>query len=329
MTGTGSVAKAEEPKRSLKEVWREFVNNYLIITGIVVLMVYTAIMQPTFFSYSNISSILKQLVPLGLVSLGMTLIVIGGYIDLSVAGMFSFLSMLSALLYNKTGAVSFLLIILIGALCGGINALILIGCGARDDSDALFITFGMSTVFTAMALMMNDGSAIILKQSNFTKFLGQGSLARVPFMVYIFAIFVILLQFMMKKTQIGRGIHLSGSNPTAASLCGISASKVIAIVYVVTGALVGIGAYLITCRVGNATPVVGKNYETNAIMSVAIGGTSLQGGHGSVVNTLIGVALVTIMINSLNILGIDQNMQFVWRGAILVIAIWLDARREI
>ena len=316
-------------KTDWKSFRNKFVSEYLIITAIIALCIFTAVNQPAFFSYSNIVGLCKQLVPLGIISLGMTVIIIGGYIDLSVAGMLSFLGMLAAYLYNVTGPVSLILILLCGAACGAANAVILIGCGAKDDSDALFITFGMSTVFTALALLMNNGTAVILEQTDFTRFIGNGNVAGVPFMLFIFIACLIILQFFMKKTPTGRGIHLSGGNPVASSLCGIKSSKVIAIAYILTGVLVGLAAFIMTCRVGSATPIAGKNYETNAIMSVAIGGTSLQGGHGSVIRTLVGVALVTVMINALNILGVSTNMQYVWRGVILVVAIWLDARREV
>ena len=291
-------------------VWKKIINNYLIFIGIMVLVIYTCIVQPTFLSWDNLLSLMRSFVPLAFVSLGMTLIIIGGYIDLSVSGIFSLLSIVGCMLYNRFGVWSMAMIIVLGGLCGLLTAWVLVRCGARDDSDALFITFGMQTVFSALAL-------------------GQRSIVNIPVLLLLFIAVAAVLHFIMKKTPMGRSIYLAGGNPVAAELCGIKVSKIIYITYTLTGILTALGAYILLCRVGNAIPTVGKNYETNAIMAVTIGGTSLAGGKGGVLNTILGVALVTIMSNSLNLLGIDANMQSVWKGVILIAAIWIDSRRTV
>lgn len=118
--------------------FKQFLNDYLILIGIVILTVYTCIVQPSFLAPGNLLSLVRQFVPLGMVSLGMTLVVIGGYIDLSVAGIFSFMGIVSAMLLNKMGPSSLIIVLIVGAACGLLNAVILVKCGARDDSDALF-----------------------------------------------------------------------------------------------------------------------------------------------------------------------------------------------
>ncbi len=327
-----SGAKSAQPAKSKvqkQQAVKQFLNEYLILIGILVLTVYTCIVQPSFLAADNLLSLVRQFVPLGMVALGMTLVIIGGYIDLSVAGTFSFMGILSAMLLNRMGPAAVVVILVAGALCGLLNAIVLVGCGARDDSDALFITFGMQTVFGALALIANSGNYVALDQNAFTQFIGSGNLVGIPFMLVIFIIATAILQFIMKKMPVGRSIHLAGGNPVAAELCGISVSKIIIIIYTLTGMLTALGALIITCRIGSALPIAGRNYEANAILSVTIGGTSLSGGKGSVLNTVLGVALFTIMANALNMLGVDPNMQNVWKGVILVAAIWLDSRRTV
>jgi ribose transport system permease protein len=308
---------------------KKFINNYLLLTGIIVLTVYTCIVQPAFLNPDNLLSLIRSFIPLGFVSLGMTLIIISGYIDLSVAGLFSLMSIVGCILFERFGVWALLLTLLLGLLCGAVSAGILILCGARNSSDALFITFGMQTAFAALALLANDGLAVTLNQTAFTRFLGSGSILGIPFMLILFIIVTVLLHFFMKKTPMGRSVHLVGGNPTASNLCGIRINKIIMLSFCVTGVLTALGAFLLLCRVGTAIPTVGRNYETNAIMAVTIGGTSLSGGRGSVLNTVVGVLLVTVMTNALNILGIDQNMQSVWKGVILILAIWIDSRRTV
>lgn len=306
----------------------KFLSKYIIVIGILIMTIYTCIVQPRFCSTDNLVSLINQFVPLGLVSLGMTLVIISGYIDLSVAGIFSLMGIISTMLVNIMGSFGIVIALAIGGLCGLIDAIILIFCGARDDSEALFITFGIQTAFAALALIINKGNLVTLNGTSFTDFLGGSSIAGIPVSMYVFAIITIILYVFMKKTPMGRKIYLVGGNPVASALSGVNNNKIIIFVYVAIGVLATIGSFTQACRVGSALPISGKNFETNAIMAVAIGGTSLSGGKGSVLNTVLGVALVTIMANALNMLGIDANMQNVWKGVILVAAIWLDSRRN-
>lgn len=310
------------------EKLKMFFTEYLILVGIVILAIVTAILEPAFLSKSNILSFIRQFVPLAFVGLGMTLIIIGGYIDLSVAGIFSLMGMVSALLINRMGIAAIIPILLIGAGCGLINALILIFCGARDDSDALFITYGMQLAFTAVALLINQGTYVdINNKGGFVGVIGNSNLFGIPVMLIIFVIITAIVHFFMTKTSLGRSIHIAGGNPTAARLCGISINKIILLIFTITGIMTAIGAFVMACRTGSALPTSGKDFETYAILSVTIGGTSLAGGKGSVIRTVIGVAAYTLMTNSLNVLGLDSNMQYILKGIIMVIAIWIDSRR--
>ncbi|MDO5548771.1 MAG: ABC transporter permease [Eubacteriales bacterium] len=311
-----------------KGLFKKFFTEYLIIVGILVLGIFTAVSEPVFLSYDNFVSFVRQFCPLAFVALGMTLIIIGGYIDLSVAGMFSFMGLVSCMLMNHLGGMAIIPIIIIGAICGLVNALVLIVCGARDDSDALFITFGMQMVFAALALLINGGNCVFLEdKSGFNGAIGNGSLLGIPTMLFLFLAMAFVLHFFMTKTPLGRSIHIAGANPVAARLCGVSINKIILLAFVITGALTAIGSWMMACRTGSALPVCGKNYETYAILSVTVGGTSLAGGKGSVLRTIVGVAVYTLMANSMNILGVSSNMQFVFKGIIMITAIWIDSRR--
>ena len=158
-----SGAKSAQPVKSTvqqQQAAKQFLNEYLILIGILVLTVYTCIVQPSFLAADNLLSLVRQFVPLGMVALGMTLVIIGGYIDLSVAGTFSLMGIISAMLLNRMGIAALIIVLIAGAACGLLNAVILVVCGARDDSDALFITFGMQTVFGALALIANGATML-------------------------------------------------------------------------------------------------------------------------------------------------------------------------
>jgi len=308
---------------------RNLVNNYLIIIGILILVIYTAIVRSEFRSGENVINMIRQLCPLGMVALGMTIVIIGGYIDLSVAGMFSMIGIVTTSMLNVTSVpVAVIVGLLTGVAGGALNGAILNCCGARDDADALFITYGMSTVYGALALLISNGTTINVPTNSSFLVLGKGSIGAIPIAILIFFAGVVILQFIMKKTILGRKVHLSGGNPVAARLNGVSISKSVMFMYIMTGLMTAIGAIILISRVTSASPVLGKNYETNAIMSVVIGGTTLKGGHGSIVNTVFGVMLITIMANALNMLGVSANAQSAAKGLILVAAIWLDSRKQ-
>lgn len=131
------------------------------------------------------------------------------------------------------------------------------------------------------------------------------------------------------KTLAGRSISLMGGNKDAAYLCGFNVKRTMRLVYTINGLFSGMAAIALVSRVTTATATCGTGYETDAILCVVVGGTTLKGGKGSVLRTMLGVVLITLLGNCMNMLGLSTYMQTVMRGAVLVIAIWLDNRREL
>jgi ribose transport system permease protein len=125
----------------------------------------------------------------------------------------------------------------------------------------------------------------------------------------------------------GRAISLTGGNKTAARLAGVNVSRAIVVIYTICGFMAGVGAIVLFSRITTAAPVIGAGYETNAILAVVVGGTTLRGGNGSVLRTVLGVLLVILMSNCLDLLNVSTYLQVTVKGAILVFAIWLDNRR--
>ncbi len=311
------------------EIWARL-NPYVIIIMLIILAIYAAIMEPAFLTGRNMQNIMRQFGALSLTAIGMTFVIIAGLIDLSIVGMFSFVSVFTISLIPVFGEVPALLLgIGMGMLCGLVDGIILTFIGARSDADAVFVTFGMSTFFYAMALIWSKGTTIRLPDhSAIISFIGKGEIFFLPVSFFIFLIVMFLAHILLMKTRTGREIRLVGGNRDAARLCGISSGKVTVLVFMILGFTVAIGSIIAFSRTTTAAPVVGKGYEMNSILSVVIGGTRLKGGLGSVIRTTIGVLLVTIMANALNLMGVPVNMQGVAKGAILVIAIWLDYRRK-
>jgi ribose transport system permease protein len=313
---------------------RVLFRDYLVLVMIAVLVAVTAIVEPKFMSPLNLVNIMRQFGPLMMVSLGMTFVIIGGFIDLSVAGIINLVAVVTISLIQPIGQVPALLAgLAIGAACGLLNSAVILSSGALTQAEALFLTFGMSTVFSATALLYSHGSTMhfwdIKTSKSLFETIGAGTLGPVSVSFVIFLAVLFLLWVFQTMTTEGRAIGLTGGNKTAARLSGIRISRAIVVIYTVCGLMTGLGAIVLFSRITTAAPVIGAGYETNAILAVVVGGTTLKGGKGSVLRTVMGVLLVILMSNCLNLLGVSTYLQVAVKGAILVLAIWLDNRKQV
>ncbi|PKM40147.1 MAG: hypothetical protein CVV04_07715 [Firmicutes bacterium HGW-Firmicutes-9] len=312
---------------------KQFMLNYLVLVAIVLLVIITIMVEPKFLSGENLTNIMRQFGPLSFVSLGMTFVIIGGFIDLSVAGIISLVAVVTVSLIDPLGQVYALIIgIALGAFLGFLNSMVLISAGALTQAEALFITFGMSAVYSALALIYTDGSTQHMSwlegnQSIFNS-IGSGMVGILSVSFLIFLVSLGALWIFHNKTYSGRAISYTGGNKVAAELSGIPIKRSVILIYTICGLMSAIGAVVLFSRITTAAPIIGKGYETNAILSVVVGGTTLKGGKGSVLRTVLGVLLITLMSNCMNLLGVSSYMQVVLKGAILVVAIWLDNRKE-
>jgi ribose transport system permease protein len=301
---------------------------------IAVLVAITAIVEPKFMSGANLVNIMRQFGPLIMVSMGMTFVILGNFIDLSVAGTINLVAVVTISLIQPFGQVPALFTgLAIGAVCGAINSLLILSSGALTQAEALFITFGMSTVYSAIALLYSHGSTMhfwdIKTSKSLFETIGSGTVGHVSVSFVIFLVFLAALWVFQTKTSEGRAICLTGGNKTAARLTGVRISRAIVVIYTVCGFMAGVGAIVLFSRITTAAPVIGAGYETNAILSVVVGGTTLKGGKGSVLRTVMGVLLVILMSNCLDLLGVSTYLQVVVKGAILTFAIWLDNRKHV
>jgi ribose transport system permease protein len=313
---------------------KQFLLNYLVLVAIVLLVIITIIVEPKFLSGENLTNIMRQFGPLSFVSLGMTFVIIGGFIDLSVAGIISLVAVVTVSLIDPLGQIPALIIgIGLGAFLGFLNSMVLISAGALTQAEALFITYGMSAVYSAVALIYTDGATqhmswLTSNQSVFTA-IGSGTVGIVSVSFLVFLVSLGALWVFHNKTYNGRAISYTGGNKVAAELSGIPIKRSVILIYTICGLMSAIGAVVLFSRITTAAPIIGKNYETNAILSVVVGGTTLKGGKGSVLRTVLGVLLITLMSNCMNLLGVSSYLQVVLKGAILVLAIWLDNRKEL
>lgn len=312
---------------------RRFMMQNLVLIGILILCVVTAIVEPAFVSKENFTNILRQFGSLSFVALGMTYVIIGGFIDLSVVGIVSLVGVVTISLIDPIGQVGALLCgLLLGALLGFLNGNLLVRFGAMTQAEVLFITYGLSSIYGAAALIYTGSETAHLSRlsrsySIFTA-IGNGKVGPLAVTTVIFAVCLVLLDLFHKKTIWGRQISLMGGNKQAARLCGYNMKHTMILAYTLCGFMAGIGSIALLSRVTTAAPTSGAGYETNAIMSVVVGGTALSGGSGSGLRTVLGVLLIILLSNCMNMLGLSSYMQTIMKGVVLVVAIWLDNRKD-
>ena len=307
--------------------------EYLVLAAIVVLVATTAVIEPRFWSGENFTNLMRQFGPLSFVALGMTFIIIGGFIDLSVPGIINLVAMITLSLVDVIGEAPAMLVgLALGAALGCLNGSILVLSGAMTQAKALFITFGMSQVYGAAALMYTGGASanrtFIESPMPITHGLGSGMVGVLSVSFVVFLAFLAVLYIFQTRTLLGRSINYTGGNIVAAELGGIPTRRIMILIYALCGFMAAVSAIVLFSRVPVTTPTAAVNYERDAIMAVVVGGTSLLGGKGSVLRTVLGVSLVVLMSNCMNLLGVTTHLQEILRGVILVSAIWLDHRRH-
>ena len=312
----------------------KILQDYLVLVMLMVLVVITMIVEPKFFTAQNFTNIMRQFGPLSLVALGMTFVVFAGFIDLSVPGMMSLVTVVTVSLIDLIGQIPALVVGLsLGIAMGLLNSVMVLTCGALILSEALFLTFGMGTLYGALALITTGGMTIIFSMvktdTSLFRAIGGGSVGPISISFLIFFACLFILYVFQSRTRMGRTIMLTGGNKEAAFLAGINVKGSIVFIFTICGLMSAMSAIVLFSRITSASPLSGTGYEINSLLAVVVGGTPINGGRGSVLRTVLGVVLVILMSNCLNLLGATPYMQVILKGLILVLAIFLDNRKEI
>lgn len=287
-----------------------------------VLLVVIALLAPTFFSLANLRDLLLSNAPVLIVAIGMTLVIIAGQIDISVGSQFAVASVLSGIL-AKAGLpmpVLVLAAMIIGALMGGLNGVLV----ARLGIPSIVVTLATMIVLRDSLRWATQGRWVQDLPQNFQWFgLGQ-SLGEV-FLVLGTLIILAIFAWGLRNLAAGRAVYATGSDREAARLCGIDPSKVIFGVLVACGALTALAALLNSIRFSDIQSNAGAGLEMKAIAATVVGGTSITGGRGTLIGTLLGVALLGTIGTALTFLGISPFWEKAIQGAIILVAVLLDA----
>jgi ribose transport system permease protein len=292
------------------------------------LMVIGSLLSPVFLSKGNMFNVLTQISVLGLASFGMTYVVIAGFFDLSIAGILSLSSVLAVGLLPALGTVgSFATVIAVSIVIGLMNGSILRKIKG-DFGASIMITFGTGTILSALALIYTKGFTLTLNEAPLFKWFGYGKILGIPAPILIMIVCAVILHIVLKYSALGRSIYLTGGNAEAARLSGIPIHRIRTVTFIVAAVLVTIGAFIRSSQTVSASPIAGIGFELDVIAAVAIGGTSLNGGEGNIIRTLIGVLLIGVLSNVFILIGLSNFDQMMAKGLIIIGALMLDKRKE-
>ncbi len=294
---------------------------YMALLGIIII---SAILSPVFLTTTNIFNVLRQASAVGIISIGATLVILNGGIDLSVGSLLSLTACVTTgLMAGKDGMtlVTILVVLLIGILFGFINGIIT----TKRKVEPFIITLAISTVLQGIVLVYTKGSPVGQIAPNL-KFLGNGYLWVIPVPVILFAAVFVIAAIMLRRTVFGRYIYSVGGNPEASRLSGIKVDRNKIYVYMLSGVSAAIAGILLASRVSVGDPYMGRGLELDAIASAVIGGTSMAGGVGGLGGTVAGVLIITIMNNMLNLLNVSPFVQQIVKGLIIILAVVLQKK---
>jgi len=309
--------------KSIKKKLIYQVNVFRSVFILLTICVFATFFSPDFLSVPNLFNVLKQITVAGIVGCGMTFVILTGGIDLSVGSIVGLAGVLSAGVLASTGnpVLAVLTAVGVGIICGAANGFFISQCGIPP----FIATLGMMTLLRGCILVYTKGSPIPIKLDTY-KFIGKGNIIGIPVPVIILILLLLLAHYILTQTAFGRSVYAFGGNREASRLSGISVKKTEWKVYIINGLLCGIAAIVLTARLGSAQSTSGEGIEMDAIAAVILGGTSLSGGVGFVLPTVVGAMIMGIIDNILTLMNVNPHATNIVKGAVILIAVLVDKK---
>ncbi|PCK19648.1 ribose ABC transporter permease [Bacillus pumilus] len=295
--------------------------------GLIILVAIVSILNPAFLEPLNILNLLRQISINALIAFGMTFVILTGGIDLSVGAILALSSALTAgfIVSGMDPILAIIVGCIIGALLGMVNGLLI----TKGKMAPFIATLATMTIFRGLTLVYTDGNPITGLGSNYAfQLFGRGYFLGIPVPAITMLLTFIVLWVLLHKTPFGRRTYAIGGNEKAAFISGIKVPRVKIMIYSLAGFMSALAGAILTSRLNSAQPTAGTSYELDAIAAVVLGGTSLSGGRGRIVGTLIGVLIIGVLNNGMNLLGVSSFYQSVVKGIVILIAVLLDRKKS-
>jgi ribose/xylose/arabinose/galactoside ABC-type transport system permease subunit len=299
---------------------REFMMLFILALIVIIL----SILSPAFADVKNFVNIFKQAAINGILATGMMCVILTGGFDLSVGSIVGFTGVVAAIFAQGQYpiGVPILFSVLSGLVIGLINGV----CVSWLAIPAFVVTLGTQSIVRGLAHLASGGMPIFGVTKAYEKIAGGLILDFIPFLVVYYILIVLCFGFILTKTVYGRRIYMTGGNAVAAEVSGINVNFIKTSVYGICGLLSGVAGCLLTSRTISGSPVTGQGYELDAIAAVVIGGISLEGGAGKWYGSMIGALMLAVISNGLDIMRVPSYYQLLFKGTIIVAAVFLDVR---
>lgn len=294
-----------------------------ILIAFVIFMIGFALANQRFIQIDNIAGVIRSSAILGVMALGVTFVVIGGNLDLSVGSMMSFSTIVVLDLHDKLGPAlaipaMFALTLLLGAFIGFLVGYLRL--------NSLIVTLGMLSAIHGLTLTWSGGKNMDIddKAGTWFSFFGQERILSIPVPILIFALLAVVLGLLLAKTPFGRKVYAVGGNGQAATFSGIPRARIVFMTYLISAFCVATAGLLQASRSMGSQNTVGQGMELEVLAAVILGGASLMGGAGTVFKTVIGVLILGFIQNGLLLVGLDFYVQYIVTWIIIILAVWLD-----
>jgi len=301
------------------------IQRLLPFLSLIILFVALSIASPHFLTETNLSSVVRQTAVINIMALGMTMIIVAGGIDLSVGSILGMGGLFGTMALEKGASIpaGVLIGILTGLGCGLINGVLT----TRLKIAPFIVTLGTLGIFRGVTLIVSNGLPVHRIPPSFS-FLGEGTILRVPFVLWLLVSCALMTHMILEHTRLGRYAFSIGSNVEAATYAGIPVAFHTTAVYAIGGMLTGLAGMIEASRLMTGQPTAGQGYELQAIAAVVIGGGSLRGGEGTVIGTLVGAFIMGLLSNGSDLLGVSPYLQQAIIGGVIILAVTVDELRK-
>ena len=297
--------------------FKDMIRRYGILIGLIGLITGFSVLSERFFTISNMLIVMRQTSIVAFLAVGMSFVILGAGIDLSVGSVLAFSGAVGAGVMQNGGIFFGILAgLAMGTALGTFNGIVI----TKLKIPAFIATLAMMAIARGGTLVYTDGRPITGLPSSFA-FLGRGYIGNVPFPIILMLIIFILAYIILKLTRFGRYVYATGGNINAARASGIKVDNVIISTFAISGFLSGLTGMVLASRLNSAQPTAGMGYELDAIAAVVLGGTNLFGGEGELWGTLVGAFIMGILNNGLNMLNVSSFYQQVVKGIVILIAV--------
>lgn len=311
---------------NLKNLVFQFKEKLGLIIVFLAIFIFLSLISPVFLTSRNLLNVLKQNSVNAIISFGMTYVLIIGGIDLSVGGLMALCGMVAAVLLVNFGVslpIVIIIALLVGVIAGFINGVII----TKLNLAPFIVTLAFGFIYGGFAKLITHGKPIYISNEAFLS-IGQARIGPVPVQTFYLLVCFIIFFYVLSNAKFGKNILAIGGQMDVARFFGIKIDSFRIINYVILGFLAGASGIITNARLNSGQPTIGTNIELDAIAAVTLGGTSLAGGYGSIGGTLIGVYIIAMINNGLNIMGVENFWQPISKGIIILIAIYTDSRRR-